>query len=189
MKLAPAAFLLPLFLAVAAPAADVAPQKTTIESASFDMQTVGDETRFVFAGAPGRPVTLIGTNIKIVCDHLEITALGIGPDKTASVPDLEKFKHLLATGNVNIVQGDREATCGRAEVFPKENRIELTEKPVVIDRGIGWRGAGSKITMFRGERRVRIEESAFEGPPIKDLGFDPTKPVPALPAPAVAPNP
>ena len=77
---------------------------------------------------------------------------------------------------MKIVQGDRAATCGRAEVFPREDKIELTEKPVVIDRGIDWRGAGRKITMFRGERRVVIEGSEFEGPEIRDLGFDPKQP-------------
>ena len=175
MKLPSAAALLALILAAAgpAPAAEPVPQKTSIESANFDMQTVGNETRFVFGSSARKRVTLTGTNIKIVCDHLEIVATGIGDDDSATVPAMEKFKHLLATGNVSIVQGDREATCGRAEVFPKENKIELTEKPVVIDHGIDWRGEGKKITMHRGERRVQIEESEFIGPPIKDLGFTP----------------
>lgn len=184
MKLLSAAALLALALAGPASAAESLPQKTSIESAHFDMQTVGTETRFVFGSDARKRVTLVGTNMKIVCDNLEIIAVGIGDDSTAAIPTMERFKYLLATGNVSIVQGDREATCGRAEVFPKENKIELTEKPVVIDRGSGWTGQGRKITMHRGDRRVQIEESLFEGPEIRDLGFDAGAPAPAPTAPA-----
>lgn len=185
MKLPFAAALCALAFSGLAFAAEPVPQKTSIESAHFDMQTVGTETRFVFKSDARKRVTLVGTNIKIVCDNLEIIALGIGDDSSAAIPAMERFKYLLATGNVSIVQGDREATCGRAEVFPKENKIELTEKPVVTDRGTGWSGQGRKITMHRGDRRVQIEESSFEGPEIRDLGFDSKPPAPA-PAPGGA---
>ena len=151
------------------------PLRTAVAAEHFDMRTVGDETRSVFDGLPEKQVTLTGTNLTIVCDHLEIIATAVG-GTDATVPTIEKFKYLLATGRVKIVQGDRAATCGRAEVFPREDKIELTEKPVVIDRGIDWRGAGRKITRFRGERRVVIEGSEFEGPEIRDLGFDPKQP-------------
>ncbi|HVS52524.1 MAG TPA: LptA/OstA family protein [Opitutaceae bacterium] len=177
MKTAPV-LALAAALATAACAAETPQQKTVLTAAHSDFQTVGEETHFVFDGAPGRQVTLIGTNLKILCDHLEITTVGIG-DNSSALPAPEKFKYLLATGHVNIVQGDREATSGRAEVFPRENKIELTEKPVVDDHGNGWHGTGAKITMYRGDRRVVIEDSTFEGPSIKDLGFDKDQPPPA----------
>lgn len=190
MKAASASALLLLFAATAFCASNEVqpqPQKTIITSHRFDMKTVGNETRSIFDGTAEKPVTLTGTNIKIVCDHLEVIAVGVGDDD-ATVPTLEKFKYLLATGRVNIVQGDREAKCGRAEVFPRENKIELTENPVVVDHSTGWTGAGRKITMYRGERRVVIEESEFEGPPIKDLGFDDKQPGPT-PAPPKSDEP
>lgn len=191
MKLASALLACALLSSASLAAAEVPPQKTVLESARGEFWTVGDETFFVFESSPARRVTLTGTNLRIVCDHLEMTAVGIG-DKDATLPTLEKFKYLLATGNVQIVQGDREATCGRAEVFPREDKVVLTENPVVIDHGNDTRATGARITMLRGEQRVRIEDSLIEGPPIRDLGFEREPPPPAQDSsapPAAAPAP
>lgn len=176
---------LALLLPAAEPAAPVQP--TVIKSHTFDMRTVGNETRSVFDGLPDRQVSVTGTNLTIVCDHLEVIAVGV-EDRDAAVPTLDKFKYLLATGRVRIVQGDREATCGRAEIFPRDDKLVLTEKPVVVDHGINWRGAGREIIMRRGDRHVQIIDSEFEGPPIRDLGFDKDQPAKApATAPAAAP--
>ncbi len=171
--------ILPLALTVFA--GDVAPQSTELRGDHLEMWSVGTETRAICTGS----VTLTGTNLRILCDRLEIIAEGIG-DKTATMPTLEKFKYLLATGHVRIVQGDREATCGRAEVLPRDDTVILTEDPVVIDHGSEppFVTAGEKITMLRGERRVITEKPRFNGPGIKDLGFDKNKPVPDKAAPA-----
>ncbi|MSU69942.1 MAG: hypothetical protein EXS39_04045 [Opitutaceae bacterium] len=159
-----------LTLPVAARAAE--PQPTELRCGHMEMWSVNEETHATCTDA----VTLTGTNLKIFCDRLEIIAERIG-DQAATVPTLEKFKYLLATGHVRIVQGDREATCGRAEIRPREDRVDLTEEPVVIDHGTGWVNAGEKISMLRSERRVLVEKPRFTGPPIKDLGFDKEKAV------------
>ncbi|HVW19997.1 MAG TPA: LptA/OstA family protein [Opitutaceae bacterium] len=151
-------------------AADAPAQSTELQCDHGEMWTVNSETRAIFTGN----VTLTGTNLRITCDRMEIIAEGIG-DKTATMPTLEKFKYLLATGHVHIVQGEREATSGRAELLPREDKIVLTEDPVVIDHGEGWAQAAEKITMLRGERRVITEKPRFTGPSIKDLGFDKSK--------------
>jgi len=148
-------------------AAEPAAQKTTLDCEHAEMWSVGDETRGVCTGA----VTLIGTDLKIVCDRLEFTALGVG-DKSATLPALDKFKYMLATGHVVILQGEREATCGRAEVLPHEDKVVLTENPVLIDHGTDWTSAGEKITLLRGERRVIVDKSRVTGPSIRDLGYD-----------------
>lgn len=147
--------------------ADLAAQKTTLDCEHAEMWSTGNETRGVCTGS----VTLIGTNLKIVCDRLEFTALGIG-DKSSTLPTLDKFKYLLATGHVVIIQADREATCGRAEVLPHEDKVVLTENPVLIDHGTGWTSAGEKITLLRGERRVIVDKSRVTGPAIQNLGYD-----------------
>jgi hypothetical protein len=166
-------------LALPAFAAEVAPQPTTLDCNHAELWSVGAESRGVCTGN----VTLIGTNLKITCDKLEFVALGVG-DKSGALPTLEKFSSLLATGHVVIVQSDREAKCGRAEVLPRSNKVVLTENPSVIDRGTGWTSAGEIITMLRGERRVIVEKSRVTGPAIKDLGFD--KSAPVTPADGVA---
>jgi hypothetical protein len=179
----PAALLAGLTLA--ARGAETAPQRTTLEFPYGEFWSEGNETFFVFKSTPTQRVTLVGTNLKLVCDHLNITTVGLGKDvNTGVLPPLEKFKYLLATGNVQIVQTDREARAGRAEVFPREDKIELTEKPIVIDHAddVVHDGAvdhsgdkvaeGDKITILRGQRHVIIEKGHIEGPELKDLGFD-----------------
>jgi lipopolysaccharide export system protein LptA len=163
-------------------AADQAPQKTSLDCDQADMWSVGQETHGICTGS----VTLIGTNLKISCDRLEFTALGIG-DKGSTLPTLEKFKSLLATGHVVIVQGDREATCGRAEVLPHEDKVVLTENPIVIDHGSDLTNTGEEITLDHRERRVIVKKAHVVGPPIKDLGFE--QPKPAEPPAESAPKP
>ncbi len=155
-------------------AGDATPQRTELNGDHLDMWSVGNETHAICTGS----VTLTGTNLRIICDRLEIIAEGVG-DKTSLAPVLEKFKYLLATGHVRIVQGDREATCGRAEVLPREDKVVLTQNPVVIDNGAGFVNAGETITLLRGERRILVDKPRTSAPDIKDLGYDKSKPVPA----------
>jgi len=150
--------------------AELPPQKTTLDCDHADMWSVGDATHGVCTGS----VVLTGTNLRLTCDRLEFVALGVG-DKTSTLPTLEKFQSMVATGHVVIVQGEREASCGRAEVLPHDDKVILTEQPILVDHGTGWTSSGEKITMLRGERRVVVEKSHVTGPALRDLGFDPAK--------------
>lgn len=156
---------------VSVQAQDAEPQPTVIESAGpGEMVSTDEETTITFRDR----VVVTGTNIRLSCDYLEVVVQRKG-DPAATIGKVDKFRSLLATGNVRIVQGDREAACGRAEVKPDEDKIVLSEKPVVAFHGDGSRLAGSRITMFRGDRRVIVEDPVSTLPPIKDLGFDPLK--------------
>ncbi len=129
-------------------------------------------------------VEVTGTDMRLSCDYLEVVVLRTG-DASATIGKVEKFKSMLATGHVQIVQGDREAACGRAEVLPEQDKIILSETPVIVFKTENARQAGRKITMYRGQRKVEIEEPVTSLPPIKDLGFEAeSKPVtPAAEAP------
>jgi lipopolysaccharide export system protein LptA len=175
---------------VAAPApTSVSPQPTatvitaaTAEIWSNEAQT---ETYAIFKGN----VVVTGTNLRITCDRIDATATGktTTSDSTASVPatgknatagDVEKFKQIIATGKVRIVQGDREAHCERAEVLPRESKIVLSGQPVVIDRSTNSVATGEPLTLLKDERRVLGENVKITFPPIKDLGFDKNAPAP-----------
>lgn len=180
--------LLPLLLAsaLAFPAAGqtAALQNTTITcDGQAEMVSTDTITTITFRDK----VLLVGTNMKLSCDYLEVVVLRTG-DKAATVGKLDKFRSLLATGNVQIVQGFREAACGRAEVLPGEDKVVLSGNPVVVDHDQDSRVAGEKITMLKGERRLLIERPILTGPPIKDLGVDKTA-KPAAPATEAAPQP
>ena len=184
------ALALPVFLAAAslAPAADPSPAPTAatakpavplvptvITSTKMEMWSTDTETRSVFE----ENVVVTGSNIRITCDKLDVTATRLDDPKNkgATLGTLEKFKTLIATGNVHIIQGDREVTCGRAEVFPAEDRVVLTEKPVVIDSSGPYVATGTRIVLLRGERRIFGDNIKLQGPPIRDLGFDKDKPM------------
>jgi lipopolysaccharide export system protein LptA len=161
-------------------AADAPPAPTELRGDYLEMTSTDDETLTVVTGN----VILTGTNLRITCDRLRVEATRLG-DKDATIGTMEKFKYILATGNVHITQGDREATCQRAEVFPREDMVVLTEDPVVIDKSNGFNGAGEKITLFRGNREIRVDKPRFTGPPVGDMSAtatprkaDPTTPTP-----------
>lgn len=128
------------------------------------------EMTTVFTG----DVVVTGTNMRLQCDRLEVISFINGP-KDQIVAKENQFKSLIATGHVRIVQGSREATCGRAEVLPGENRIILSERPMVVDAETGWTYTGKNLYLLRGERRVHGEKVTFTGPAVKDLGFDKNK--------------
>jgi lipopolysaccharide export system protein LptA len=154
-----------------------APVPTIITSTSMDMRSTDTETLSIFKDN----VTVTGDNLRLTCDKLVVTAVRMlgKEDKNSSIPNLEKFKTLVATGNVHIVQGDREVTCGRAEVFPGEDRVVLTEKPVVIDNVGPYVATGDRIVLLKGERRIFGDNIRLQGPPIRDLGFEKDKPIEA----------
>jgi len=184
---------LPLFTLLAAFAAATPalraedPPPTVITSTKLEMWSNpdGTETQAIFTGN----VTVTGNEMKLTCDRLDILAERIG-DKTATIGNLDKFRALIATGKVNIVQGDREANCGRAEVYPRQDKIVLTEKPVVIDHSNGSIATGDTIEMYRGQRRVTGSNVHITLPAMKNLGFDKNQPAPKPePTPAAASEP
>jgi len=165
-------------LPVRVPAQSASLQTTVIESdGPGEMVSTDTETTITFRDN----VRVTGTNMKLSCDYLEVIVVRTG-DKTATLGKLDKFRSMLATGNVRMIQGDREAACGRAEVRPEEEKVVLSGNPVVVDHDQNTRIAGEKITLLRGQRKVEVEKPILTAPPIKDLGVD--KPA----APAAAPK-
>jgi lipopolysaccharide export system protein LptA len=159
---------LPALRAAEGPAAE-----TVIDGDHFESQSTARETTSVFTGH----VAVAGNDIRMTCEKLQVVTLRTGqPGDTIGKQD--QFKYLLATGSVDIVQGDREATCTRAEILPQDNKITLTGNPVVVDHGNNSRCSGDTITLLRGERRVIVEQAHMVGPPVRDLGFDRKTPPP-----------
>lgn len=184
-------FLLPL-TARAADAAD----DTIIDCAGlFETISTDKEITSTFRDK----VVVTGNNLKLTCDYLVVIAIRKTGDTTAALGKYGYFKSLVATGNVRIMQGDREATCGRAEIFPGEDKIILSEKvgdalPRVRDNEST--AEGPRLTLYRGQRKAVIEGDAATNtgiriklPAIKDLGFDKNAPVAPADAPKATPAP
>jgi lipopolysaccharide export system protein LptA len=173
----PALLLGAAVIALSAPAGE-APQPTVITSDTLDMRGGDADTISIFDGH----VVVVATGLRLSCDHLEVVSARIG-DKDDTVGQQDRFKSLIAVGNVRIIQGDREATCGRAEVRPREDMITLTNNPVVTDHGNGTVATGDPLVMMRRERHVRGKNVKITAPAIRDLGFDPKQAPPAPDAP------
>ena len=175
-----------------APAAPLVP--TVIESGSAEMVSTDKETTFTFRNG----VVVTGTNLKMTCDHLEVIALRSG-DASATLGKPENFKSLIATGNVTILQSDREALCERAEVLPGDNKVILTGNPKVRSVDGQYQASGETMVLHRGERRAQIlgsgaDRPRFVLPEIKDLGYEKERekkkapePTPANPASTASP--
>ncbi len=153
---------------------------TVISGQTMDMQSTDTETTTIFDGA----VKLVGNDITVTCDHLVVVSTSLS-DKTVVLAPIDHFKSLVATGHVLIVQGQREATCGRAEIFPSDNKLVLTENPVVVDRSVPFVVTGDRLNLLRGERRITGDNLKGTFPPVKDLGPD----AGAAKPPATAPEP
>lgn len=140
---------------------------TTVTCEHFESVSNDQEMTSILTGR----VVVTGTNIRITCDRMEIISYRQGA-KEQVVARENQFKSLVATGHVKIVQGEREATCGRADVLPGDDKIILTETPMVEDKQHGVTWTGSSLELYRGQRRVVGKDVVFHGPPVKDLGFD-----------------
>lgn len=179
-------FLAAICLTAALRAADeAATTPTVITSDHGDMVSSATETTFTFRDH----VAVTGTNMKITCDQLVVIANRTG-DPKATLGKQDKFKSLVATGHVRILQNDREATCERAEVFPGQDKVVLTGNPKVRTLDGLYAADGPVIELYRGERRAVIKGPRITLPPLKDLGYEkePQKNAPKA-APAAEPKP
>jgi lipopolysaccharide export system protein LptA len=146
---------------------------TVIESQSCEITSSDTQTLSVFTGN----VTVTGNNIRLTCDRLDVVSLRSGRSQD-TLGKQDRFKSLVATGKVRIVQGDREATCEHAEVLPGEDRITLTGQPTVIDHGNNTTATGEPLILYRGQRRIDGTNVRIVLPPLRNLGFDKSQPPP-----------
>lgn len=167
-------------------------KETIIECAGL-AETTSTETESVATFRDRVVVT--ASNLKLTCDYLKVVTSRKG-DPKAIIGKQSYFKSLIATGNVRLVQSDRMATCGRAEIFPDEDRVVLSREAktdpfpsVTFDKTVM---TGPRMILYRGQRRAVVEPEdgvgvRLTGPTIKDLGFEKLKPTPgATPAPKSA---
>jgi lipopolysaccharide export system protein LptA len=179
LLLAPCSLLLP----ARAQPAPVVP--TELRAVQLEMTSTDTETTAIAT----ENVILTGTNLRITCDQLTVIAhrLDTEEKKTDTIPTVERFKYILAIGNVRIVQGDRESSSARAEVFPQEGKVVLSGSPVVTDHSTGVVASGEPIILLRGQRALSGKNIKITAPPIQDLGANAnanTAAKPATPQPA-----
>jgi len=154
--------------------------ETEIFSDNLVMVSREKDNYFLFTGN----VEIHATNMVATCERLEVYASKDAEPSPEKKQDKEKKKEkapigkierIMAIGKVRLIQQDRVATAGKAEIYPQEGRVVLLESPVVTDK----QGTltGYRITLLQGEQKVTVESGAGQRPKITlpqipDLGID-----------------
>jgi hypothetical protein len=135
----------------------------------------------------------VTADLRITCDLLQLVVDKQGAPTAGSSPS-GSFKSMLATGHVHIYRGTEIVTCGRAEISQNENKVVLTDNPVLSrtdDGSSTTPGPHGQIVYYRGRGEADFLPAPGERqktvlPTLKDLGLGtPAKP-PAPPAPTPA---
>ena len=82
-------------------------EPTVITGDSFEMRGTDADTVTVFQGH----VVVTATGLRLNCDHLEVVSARIG-DKDDTVGEQDRFKSLVAVGNVRIVRANGKPRAG-----------------------------------------------------------------------------
>lgn len=148
-----------------------APSETIITAETLELtQNEADNTTFAILS--GNVVVTTTDDLRLTCARLEVTATRLR-DKNPALTPLDKFQRLVATGDVRLTQNTRTITCGRADVLPREDRITLTQKPVLTDTALKITAYGDPLTLHRAERRIEGQNGRFILPPWTDTPANP----------------
>ncbi len=136
-------------MAAPLPGRSAAPARTIIESERIEMRGGEDRNFFYFEDQ----VQVVGTNLLLQCDRLEVTAARKG-GKNATAGEIGSIQKVAAAGRVVIEQAGRQAYCGRADFDPAAGEVVLSENPKVVDAGAEVRGW--KIVIRTGTRQAEV---------------------------------
>lgn len=136
----------------------------------LEMESGDSQSEFHLLGN----VTVVGTNLNLSGDELHITAQKKGA-KDATVTTMGQITQIIAVGNVKIRQEGRIAEAGRAEFYPEEKKVLLTDNPMVTDAQ--GTVSGEEIEWFHGQRRAQVrggtQRVVVKLDSMPDLGYDP----------------
>ena len=147
--------------------------QTEIEAETLEAEITEDKGYLIGRGS----VKLTATNLEITCNQIEVFTDVKDKDGNDTLGELSSIRRIIAMGNVKIVQEERMATSGRAEVYPNDDYILLDEDPNVYQNDITIDGTGAQMRILRGNGRVELIGDAnnkirVTGRPIEDFGFE-----------------
>ena len=147
--------------------------QTEIEAETLEAEITEENGYLIGRGS----VKLTATNLEITCNQIEVFTDVKDKDGNNTLGDLSSIRRIIATGNVKILQEERMATSGRAEVYPNDDYILLDEDPIVYQNDITIDGTGAQMRILRGNGRVELigdtnNKIRVTGRPIEDFGFE-----------------
>lgn len=124
-------------------------EQTIIEADYAELVSTDEENFFTFKDN----VEVIGNKLIVKCDYLEVLT-----DRTGStdetVGEIGSILSIVAVNNVEVYQAGRQAFCGRAVVYPREEKVVLYENPIVMDSEASV--TGCIIELLKGEQKARV---------------------------------
>ncbi|OHE72890.1 MAG: hypothetical protein A2Y14_04460 [Verrucomicrobia bacterium GWF2_51_19] len=123
-------------------------QETLITSDHVEMVTEPTQNVFHFTGN----VKVSGTDLRAEGDSMTVYSAHKEGQSSAGIGSIDK---IFAKGSVLIVQTEREARAGSAEIYPTEGRLVLMDSPEVKEKDGIVRG--EKIVFVKGEHRAIVE--------------------------------
>lgn len=121
---------------------------TVIQSDRLEVIGSEDGNEFVFSGS----VVITGDDFNATCERMVVRTQSRNKGAESGFGAIRVVE---ATGSVRIVQGAREATAGRALIYPGENRVVLEDGPVVRDANGTVRGY--RMTLHGENRKISVE--------------------------------
>lgn len=171
-----AGVLLLLFLLTPVLVSAVLNERTLVTSNELEMQGAELRNYFFFRGE----VEVRGTNLRIRCDEMTVTAMREGAED-AAIGQIGAIERIVARGNVIIEQAGRVAYAGLAEVDPIAGTVTLSDSPRIVDNDVEVEGF--QFLLRQGERKFisvpdpnappeRPSRSVVRLGALPDLGFD-----------------
>jgi len=147
--------------------------KTVITSSKQWLVSSDTADRYYFEG----DVKIEGTDMHSECGKIEVV---MKPQSKKS--SAKRITQIIMTDSVKMVQGLKEATCGRAEFLPEEEMAILSEDPVVYNREDNTRASGYRMVYRKGRGGVSIEgeQSTVPSEDDEDTPKRPTLVLPSL---------
>ncbi len=147
--------------------------QTEIEAESLRAEITEEKGYLIGVGS----VRMVATNLEITCNQIEVFTDVKDKDGNDTIGDISSINKIIATGNVRIVQDQRSATAGLAEVYPNDDFILLDQDPILYQGAITIDGTGAQLKIHRGNGRVEWigdpnNKIHISAPPLEDLGFE-----------------
>ena len=129
-------------------------KNTLIESDKQSFVSGEEKDTYIFEGN----VVINGTDFAADCQKVEVE---MKPDKSGK----RNISLIVMTDNVSVSQGKRSAAAGRADIYPEQEMIALTDSPIVVNED-GTQARGSRITFTKGKSSLSIENPTIRLPQI-----------------------
>lgn len=144
-----------------------ASSKTIIKSQELKIEEKKDENYFYFLG-----------DVEIQSDSFEAQSQSLyvvcQKDAEGSKHTLGQIQYMKATESVKIRREGEYATCEEAEVYPEEEKLILSQNPILENQK--GKVTGHRITLLKGNEQAIIEGGCSQERPKIYLNKLPTPP-------------